>query len=278
MHYQPVDLLAPARRAGVLMFILGGLGVLVGVCLSAILLTVPMEQLLSQPGVTIPEPPPELGMSKAQFVKMAAVTWTVVVAVVSVALVVLGFFVRSGRGRAAPVTAAVLTGLVLAVLLLNVVTSLAGAAVGGPAAILGACMVIAMAAPFVVLMVWLIQAVRAAPRAAAMRQRFQAQYWHAHQQQLAYAQPPPGYGPAGGGYGYGGYGLPPSPPQAPGGYGYGAVPPPPQSPPLPPAPGQSSNLPTSSDSRGGSPRWDVPRTDESKPADRDEAPPPPGIG
>jgi hypothetical protein len=245
------------------MFVLGGLGLLMGGCFGLLgTMTGAIEQAVAQQGAAIPEPPAELGMSKAEMIRVGLITIAVLAVLVSAAYILLGAFIRRG-GRGASLTSALLTGLILVLFLMNLVNVLLNPR-GGLEVVVGVGFNAVALALFGLLMLWAIQAFMNAPHVALARQPYPAPYWQYAQQQQPYAPPPPGYGPAGGYGGYGAYGQPLPP--APGGYGY-AAPPPPQSPPLPPSP----------DSGGGTPPWDAARATESEPRDSNE-PPPPGIG
>ena len=54
--------LAPARRAGVMLFIVGGLMLLCGTCLGVAPWALPMDKLLVQSNVPLPQPPPGVTM------------------------------------------------------------------------------------------------------------------------------------------------------------------------------------------------------------------------
>ena len=111
-YYQP-DLLAPARRASLLMFILGGLALLSSLCCVGVGTMVP--QLMQQPEFaqrmqSIPNASPE--MLRMAFIAMGSIS-----ILFAIAMIVLGVFVRRG-GKGAIVTALVLN--VIAVLLMLV--------------------------------------------------------------------------------------------------------------------------------------------------------------
>jgi hypothetical protein len=217
---------AAARRASVLMIVLGLLMLLLGGCFGVLgkvlpSLDVPAEsraqfdQLQSQlpPGVTL-----------TQMMYFAAL----LAAFVAIVYIVLGFLVRGG-GRASIITSIVITSLVLLYLVLSAI----GGILTNPSS---AVFSIPMLGAFVLLMTWLVQAVKAgpvvSPAEAAMRQ-YQAQMWYYQQsQQQPYPPqqqpyPQPGAYPPQGAYppppAAGGYYAPP-PPQQPQGYGYGQQP------------------------------------------------------
>ena len=200
------DLLGPARRAAVLMWVLGVVLLLLGGCLGALGAGMPtlrqqpqFEQALRQ--LETQAPGDLLGML---FVIMGVVT-----SVVAVAYIVLGFFTRRG-GLGAIITSLVLSGLVAAYLVLNTVVSLASGAGG----LGGACIGVIGLALHGVLITWLIQAVRASARVRALQAQYAAQPWPAPQSPQAYGYPPPSQHGQPSGFGYPTQ-APPAPPQAP---------------------------------------------------------------
>ena len=222
----PDELLAPARRAGTLMIVVGALSVLCGLWMA-------WQSNNFDPAA--PGVPSELQRQMQQQVEMFETQTgmafrTLMLAVAFVPLAVgavlggLGFYVRGGSFGVV-ITALVLTGVLLlitAVLLLGGV--LQGAAMGGP--VFAAGMLCQCGVPFVLLVlltVWLVQAARGASRLASARQQHQAQAWQHQQYQQAYLRQTQQQGPQG-------------PPPA--GMGYSFPPPvqPPQQPPPPPPP------------------------------------------
>lgn len=121
---QPVDpshpLLAPARRAAVLMFILGGLVVVCGLCFGVAGWIIPSETLVPASGLD----PAQLqkiessGMSVSSFLHLVFSCAGVIALVAGVSLLVLGMNVRRGR-RGAIVAAMVICGLITLYLLVN---------------------------------------------------------------------------------------------------------------------------------------------------------------
>lgn len=205
-YYQP-DLLAPARRASVLMFVLGGLAVASALCCAGV-------------GAMLPRMMGENPAAFAEFRRLPNVTpetmqavlvvMSAVVLLVGVAYLVLGAFVRAGR-RGAIITSIVLSILAILLLGLNVATGLMQS-FSRPQTAVGVVLLAVPLALLLLLVRWLLRAARAPD--AALTQQYAAQYWQ-YQQQQAYAQQ----------YGYG------QPPPPPGTYGYPRPqPPPPQAP------------------------------------------------
>lgn len=120
-HYaygNPLDtLLAPARRAGIALFIAGILGVLVGGCLGVMGIGLGLAEIKSDPKFA--EVQQELARSGVTLdaVRIMIFVMAAVTVFVSIAYAVLGFFVRSGT-KGALITTSILTGLPLALLVL----------------------------------------------------------------------------------------------------------------------------------------------------------------
>lgn len=239
--YRPAaNPLGPARRASVLMFVLGGLGLMCGAFIT-------FRGIIATPEMIAQ------GMNSDQLHVIDS-TWgrnalrgiTIAMGVFcllpSILYAIMGYWVRSGK-MASVVLSIVLTGFTSLLVLLGLL-SVVVAGGGDPAALLGAfCMMGIPLVLCIMLLVWLIQAMRAAPAVAAQQQQFQAQYWQSMQQQQA-AQLGYGYGmPPGYGYGAPSLAQPPAPPgQAPVNYPAPLMPPPP-----PPAPPGATGYPNGPD-------------------------------
>lgn len=205
--------LAPCRRAGILMIVVGVLALLAGGCLVAAFNSVPLEQVLAQQGMTLPP-----GATVEQL-RREVTGWGTAVGVVGILFVVLAFFVRRGS-RGPSVAATVLTGLSIGVCLLNVVSALI---VGrGGQAVQAVCLMIVPIGLLVFQFAWLIQSMRAAH---AVRQ-WQVQSG-GYPPSPYYPQTQPGGWPPVGAW----PGQPPQPPP----YGW-----PGQQPPPPPPPSQQN--------------------------------------
>jgi hypothetical protein len=198
-YAQQIDPLAPARRAALMMFILGGLMLLCGIGCGTFAMTVPMDRLISEAGVTLPQQPPP-GMSIEELMRIGYMVLGVGSFLAGVVLVVLGLFVRGG-GRGAAVTSIVIVTILLFVIGLLTLASLPQM-FQQPSAALGLCVVIVPIALLIASLIALVQAAKAAPQVGAMKQQQQFQMWQYQQQQQAYSQ--------------GGYSMPPqAPPPAP---------------------------------------------------------------
>lgn len=210
--YRPAaNPLGPARRASVLMFVLGGLGLMCGAFITFGGLVLTPEMIAQSPNSA------QFHEFETQFsgisIRAAVIAMGILFLLPSILYAIMGFFVRSGK-MASVVLSLVLTGITVLLSLFGLLSVVIGATQNPASLPGGLCMTGIPLVLCITLLVSLIQALRAAPAIGAMQQQFQAQYWQSMQQQQA-AQ-----------LGYG-YGMPP-------GYGYGA--PPPSQPPAPPAP------------------------------------------
>jgi hypothetical protein len=189
----PPDPLAPAKRASVIMFVLGPLTALMGGCV-AVLATaidsVPMQpeqrQVIQQVEVKTGVPAHTLFMILG-----------LIVFVPGILMFVLGIFVR--RGRLGPIVASiVLTAIILAWFALNLIPA---ALHPTPEMALGICMGVFGFVAFGGQLALLTAAAKAAPHVRAAQQQLQAQYWQYQQNMQAYQN--------------GGYAAPMTPPPAP---------------------------------------------------------------
>jgi hypothetical protein len=198
------DVLAPARRASVFMFVYGGIFLLCGGCnlLSAGLMTSPgMVQRMREmfPEMTLPRP----GEVATEAVS------TLVAATVMIAL---GAWVRNGRRGAIIASIAAVAFIVLQRTGLGLYKLVSGQE---PAAVVGFCVCNAAVflAPLVLLLVWLIQALRNSGQIDGAR-AYAQQYWQ-YAQQYQQGYPQPGYGQGAPPYPQGGEMIPAPPPPPP---------------------------------------------------------------
>lgn len=214
-HWSPgPNPVAPARRAGVLLIIIGSMSVLFGFCVGAVFMIVPIEQLLAQGGL----PPEAMNGVSPQQMKVQMMVMSVVLLILGAVGIAIGTVVRRGS-RGAIIAGIVLSGIVVLFGALQVLGGVLMAALHpNPATMLGVCMITVPLALLLLAIVWLVQALRGANQAMVMQQQYMAQLWQSQQQQGYYA--PPGYG----------YAQPPPPPPA-----YAAPPVPPAQPWMPPA-------------------------------------------
>lgn len=198
--YDPFEpLLRPAKRASILMFIIGGLLLLCGLCsggMSAI-------DFRTLPGSS-PDQLAELDRLEQQLgipLRTLFIVSALLTGVPGLLFLILGYFVRGG-GMGAVISSLVLTVIVALLQLLNLVFTGVQMAHDRSAAT-GACVAVIPLALLVLLSVWLIQAVRNAPKIADLRRGGQGQYMHSMHQAQMYQQG--GYYPQ----------QPPPPPQSP---------------------------------------------------------------
>ena len=214
------DLLAPARRAGTLMMVLGALVAMFGFCNAGSAFTTSPEQMAEQQAALRTPGMPESPLSP-RGMQIATAVAGVLTLLVGVTLAVNGTYVRRGSSLATTLGLVMAGGLTLLIGLF-VLLSVA-AAFGAPMFGAFACVLAVPLGLLIWLLVWLVAAARNNAAVGAAQQQYQAQFYAYQQQQQAYGQPapaayppqPPGYGAAG--YAYG-YGYPPPPPAASQGY------------------------------------------------------------
>jgi hypothetical protein len=177
------ELLVPVRRAAVMMWVVGALHILAGICAGSIWL-IPVDQLLAQPGVKLPELPP--GIAAGEWLHIMATILGIGGFVIGLILVLLAIFVYRGS-QIASIISFVLSVLILLYFGINGITSLI---IGNPAFIL----VIVLMAIMGTQCRWLFRAIRAGGQIQKLRQQHQMQYWYAQQQQPPQAQGSYGYG------------------------------------------------------------------------------------
>jgi len=189
-YYQSQDdLLAPARRAGVMMFVIGGLLALGGLCCGGLGAFAPIEEVMAQNPILNSTP----GMT-VEILKMGIIVMGVLALLFGMAMLVLGYFVRGG-GIIPVVIAIVLVALATLFNLVNLASTAMQLRGGGPEMLGGMCVNIIPLVLLLVLLAMLIQAAKAAPRVAMMKSQYQQQLWQYQQQQqmyqAGYVAPPP---------------------------------------------------------------------------------------
>jgi hypothetical protein len=196
LPYQPMthEPLAMARRASVLMFVLGGLMLAMGACNALSSALVPAQQLIENQQKIMPNG--EVPFSAEVFKTMSIIAGVLMV-VCGCVYIALGSSVRGGS-KGSTIASVVITS----VLLLFVGLMLLACLIGGLAQPALLVMVILPAVPFALLtmlLIWLVRALRASqatPQYSAQQMQYAAQYWQ-HQQQVqqsggyGYAPPPP---------------------------------------------------------------------------------------
>jgi hypothetical protein len=174
--------LGPARRAGILMIILGALVAVYAACNAIAMFAVPADQLMrNNPMMT-----KEAAQISPDVLKTTGVIVSVLILLVGLAKIILGVFVRRNSGGAI-VGGLILTALVTVVVGLFAVT-FAFAGLAAPPAFVVSCLLFIPLALLVLELVWLVQAMRAGTQIRAMQAQYHAQFHQYQQQQQAYAQ------------------------------------------------------------------------------------------
>jgi hypothetical protein len=196
----PADVLAPARRASTMMFILGGLITMLGLCETIQAFFAHMDQIMQQERQMLGDSSSAQAMPMtADQLKIFLIFFSAMFIVTGVAYILLAVGVRRG-GKNSTILATILTGLILAGLALMILLMLV-ASLQAPAAIGFVCLMLIPTGLLVPLVIWLIGALRALPHLASAQQQYLAQYWHYQQNMQAYS-----------GYGYAGQVQQPNPP------------------------------------------------------------------
>jgi hypothetical protein len=207
----PSDPLAPAKRASVIMFVLGPLTALMGGCMAALSVAIGSVPLQPEQRQMLQQFEAKTGIPAHTMFMVAGL----IIFIPGILLFLLGFFVR--RGRLGPIIAAIiLTALILVWFALNLIPA---ALHPTPEMALGICSGVFAFVAFGGQLALLTAAAKAAPHVAAAQRQLQAQYWQYQQNMQAYQNS--------------GYNAPMTPP-----------PPPPASAPQPPSDDQNQN-PTS---------------------------------
>lgn len=194
-----------------LLFVIGGLAVLGGLCIGVAVWIVPLDQAIVQlrnslSAEQLAQLPP--GWTLEQIIRIAYTALGVASVGAGVLLLCLAPFIRRGS-RAPTITAIVLFALMGMFCLLNLLSILIQL-VSGPSAttILALLMDLVMSAIVVTALILLVQAMRATRR-VAWHGQMQAQYMqYAHAAGMPAGAPPVGYG-----YGTS-VGVPPPPPRS----------------------------------------------------------------
>lgn len=226
-YYRPVPApLASARRASVMLWIIGPLLLACGLCVGTVGMLAPMDQLLQQLREYSPEQAQQFSTPQMQTMLRVAYGFIAIVGLLTgLGMTGSAWFVRQGR-RGAVITALVACAPVVIWAILASLTGLAALAGGSLFGVLQLAIGIGITAVIGLTVMWLVQALRAGGM-ADQQQMMQQQYWQYLQQQQAQQ-----------GYGYGSPVAPAQPPaqQTP----WTNLPPPPggggQAAPLPPVP------------------------------------------
>lgn len=198
-NYYPSGPLRPpepnpyGNRAAIMLYILGALGILLGTCVAAGVWMMPVDQLLAQLHMKIPEPPP--GVSIEQLVRISYTVVSILGILYSGALGILGMFVRRG-GRVAAILASILCSLAVLYFGVQVLVLLALGLMGNSMLVLDSLLAFVPVGLFGVTLIWLIQFLRG--QSVARRMQHQGQFGQMQQQPPPYDQYPPhaGYPPS----------------------------------------------------------------------------------
>jgi hypothetical protein len=185
-YYNPsLELYAPARRASVLMFVIAGFLLLCGLCVSAVVRWAPLDELAASSGVNTQQIS-ELGITPAQFVRIVYMIMAFGSILLAIVFGTLAIFVRKG-GIGSALTSAILTGLLVIVTLFQVVATLIQFAGRQDAThAVAAVISVGMLAVQILLLVWLIGAIRSASGIRAAQAQYAQQYWQMQQQAYQY--------------------------------------------------------------------------------------------
>lgn len=183
---------APARRAGMLMFVLGVLAMLGGICLFGFGWAYPLDKLAPEQVQIFQQVEQDTGISPWKiFIAMG-----VIMTLPALAMLILGLFVRRG-GLGSIVTSLVLVGLLILVDAFYVLVGILQVIRGQEGALAGLCMMIVPLVLLAVLLVMLIQAARNAGQVRSARQYAHPHWPQPYPQGLygggawPYAAPPP---------------------------------------------------------------------------------------
>jgi hypothetical protein len=191
-RYPRGDPLAPARRASIALWVIGGLGLLCGVCAGIGVWIIPSDQLAAQMPRLTAEQQKQLGNVDAETILRIGFTVIGISALaVGLTMVVTAAFVRRGS-RGAAVVAIVACSLTLLWSIVTVLASVVQMIGGNAASALTGLFWVVLGAALVVTVRWLVQTFRAGSMASSW-QLWHAQVWQYQQQQ----QPGYGYGPPG---------------------------------------------------------------------------------
>jgi hypothetical protein len=188
-YYQPAgqaDVLGPAKRAAIMMFVVAGLTLLGAFCCAgfgAMLPQVLAQNPSAQADIQAQMPP---GMSM-DMLRMTMIVLAVIVLLLAVGMTVLGVFVRKGS-KAAIVMSIVLVILALLYLLINTVASVVMQRAPGPQLAMTVCMMAVPIGMLAFLLLLLVGALRTSDQARVLREQHMQQYWQYAYAQQMYAQ------------------------------------------------------------------------------------------
>lgn len=178
------DALAPARRASLFMFIIGGVLTLCSFGCTGIGAMAPWQEVFDKSpeiAARVPELTPDL-------MRGIFIGFGVTGIVISLGLVLLAYFVRRGSG-AVIITSIILGGIaVIGLIVVTLSGIVQGATSGQPQVLFGACLYLVPLGLFGLMLFFLIQAARAMPRVAQAKSQQADMMSYHQQQQVAYQQ------------------------------------------------------------------------------------------
>jgi len=199
------DGLGPARAAGVMLFVVGGLGILGSLCLAVV--GAMFQQLMAQPDFA--RGFGEASDMSTEFAKIIFLILAGLGVLFSVIVIVLGAFVRKG-GMASTIIALILISLAELYCAFNMFYTFGKSREMNGSRLSGAiCGAVVPTILFGVLIFLLIKSIAAIRAYRAAQYQQQAQMWQYQQMQQTYGQP---------GYGYPQQPAPPPPPPGSGNY------------------------------------------------------------
>jgi hypothetical protein len=192
--YDPAaQLLAPARRAGLMMIIVGALLMACSLCLGIFARVGPVNEVISRSGIDLSQATAELKMTPEELVRAVYTGMAVASLVVGVVFLLLGIFVRRG-GMGSIVTSIIFSVLAALILVVQVLAGLVNVArAPGPTSISGLLVSLAFFGLFGLNLLFLFQAARASGSIRDARMHYQMQMWQYHQQMQMYGQAGYGY-------------------------------------------------------------------------------------
>ena len=183
----PEALLGPARRASLMLFLLGGLLLLATTCIGASVIGQTDETLAKALDDMKQVSPDAAAMYTPKMLRSVQGAMAVMIGLLGITAIILGVVVLSGS-RASAITALVLVLLpTLGVALFTLVTLVGGL---GMFVAVAALMLIPFALSAMTIS-FLIGAIRAAGQVDAARRQMRAMHQHQQMQYQAYAQQPP---------------------------------------------------------------------------------------
>ena len=196
MGYDPYNPgpLAPARRASILLYVLGAIGMLSAVCCIGSGAMLP--RMLAEKPDMFRELQQQVPGATPEFIRMVLFVFGGMTVIMAIAMVVLAPFVRQGS------KGAIIGAMIIAIgaslfLVAQVIGSFFHPSAQG---FMGACVMFIPLGLFVALLFSLIQALSSSGQVEAMRQQYAQQYWQSAYQQQMYRggipphagfQPPP---------------------------------------------------------------------------------------